>query len=195
MKKQTKFILTFLLLTLLISPVFAITKLATTEDGTIYVLNDDKTYEEFKQKIYEIEEGYEAINYNNLEFLNKKWKNISLTALGNYIPSSSPYSLGSYTTGEYFLLQMTTNSNVFNTPRHEIPDLKLSDGSIIKSNNERIQLSSSSSAIGWYTKKQSPKNLTYSVLFEIPKDLKPINLIFKDKDTNTLINFGKYKNL
>lgn len=197
MKKSSKTILILLALTLSLAPLFAASQLATTKDGTIYILKDDNTYEAFKQKTYDQDKGYRVSNPSTLSFLNNKWDDITLTALGNYLPSSSPYTLGSYTTGEYYLLQLKSeniSSNLYSND-HEIPSLKLSDGTVIEGTNERVQATSSSSVVGWYTKKQSTRTYTYSVLYEIPEGKTPQNLVFKTGTDSTTLNLGSFKTL
>lgn len=199
MKNKSKSVISLLLVLLVLTPIFASTKLASTNDGSIYLLKDDNTYEKFVPISYNEDMGYEVLDTTSSKFIDQSWDKISLTALGNYLPQINYNGIGSYTTGEYFLLQMnkeiTSNERII-FKGHIIPSIKLDDGNIIQGTNERFQSSSSSSALGWYKQRIKSKNINYSVLYNIPKDRTPIAIIITDENGNTQsVNLGDYKAL
>jgi hypothetical protein len=199
MKNKTKSVFSVLLVLLVLSPIFASTKLASTNDGSIYLLKDNNTYEKFVPKSYDSDMGYEAVDTTQTTFGNQSWDKISLTALGNYLPTVGYNKLGSYTSGEYFLLQMkkdiSTRERVV-LQNHVIPSIKLDDGTTIQGTNERFQTAASSSVVGWYTNRTSSKSITYSVLYNIPEGRTPVAVVFTDSDNSTqTCDLGSYKAL
>lgn len=202
MKSIKKTFFSVLLVLLVLSPIFASTKLASTDDGTIYLLKENNTYEKFIPKTYEKDMGYEIKDSNSFTFLEKSWDDVTLTALGNYLPNRG-YKLGSYTDGEYFLLELKSDiksNNKIYISDHNIPSIKLDDGTLIKGTNERIQTTASSSTKSYYQVPYTPysyyKTLTYSVLYNIPEGKTPIAIVFSDSDENiTTADLGTYKAL
>jgi hypothetical protein len=198
-KKQT--VISMLLVLLVLSPIFS-SKLASTDDGKMYLLKDDNSYEEFVPETYDEDMGYEVNDKSAINFLGRSWDIATLTALGNYLPSPG-FGPGSYTSGEYYLLELKQDSPAglrWNVGEHKIPIIKLDDGTEVKGTNERIQSVASSSAKGWYRapyrNRVMNKTLTYSVLYEIPAGKTPMSVIFTDKDgSTTSAKLGSYKSL
>jgi len=202
MKSTKKTVISMLLVLLVLSPIFASTKLASTDDGTIYLLRDNNTYEKFVPETYDEDMGYEVKDSNSITFLDQSWDETTLTALGNYLPSGG-YKLGSYTDGEYYLLELKSDIPSRNRVRideHNIPSIKLDDGTMVKGTNERIQTTASSSTKRFYRMPARPydynKTLTYSVLYNIPNGKTPTAIVFTDSDDNTTtVDLGSYKSL
>lgn len=198
-KKQT--VISMLLVLLVLSPIFS-SKLASTDDGKMYLLKDDNSYEEFVPETYDEDMGYEVNDKSAINFLDRSWDTATLTALGNYLPSPG-FGLGSYTSGEYYLLEIKQDSPTglrWNIDEHKIPTIKLDDGTEVKGTNERIQSVASSSAKGWYRapyrSRVMNKTLTYSVLYEIPAGKTPMSVVFTDSDgSTTSAKLGSYKSL
>lgn len=199
MKNKTKTVFSVLLVLLVLSPIFASTKLASTNDGSIYLLKDNNTYEKFVPESYDRDMGYEVTDTSTAKFINQNWDKISLTALGNYLSPVGFNELGSYTSGEYYLLQMNkdiTNKDRINFSTHTIPSIKLDDGTTVQGTNERFQSTASSSAIGWYKDRTITKNITYSVLYNIPEGRTPVAVVFTDSNKKTqACALGSYKAL
>lgn len=202
MQSTKKTVLSMLLVLLVLTPIFSTTKLASTDDGTIFLLKDDNTYEKFVPETYDQDMGYEASDKDTLAFLDQSWDEAKLTALGNYLPSRG-YNLGSYTDGEYLLLELESEIQSNDRVRisdHKIPSLKLDDGTILEGSNERIQTTASSSTKSYYKIPSSPfsysKTLTYSVLYNVPDGKTPVALVFSDSDDNsTSVKLSSYKSL
>jgi len=172
---RKKVILFSLILVICFIPVFADTTLARTTDGSIVILNDDNTYEPF-----ELKENNEPMGYQIGDLM--PWDSVTLSDLGNYYP------YGNYTMGEFYVLDLkTTDLNA----TLKTPKLKLSDGTILDGFSKSVSRNTSYSGWNWYKNRQSEVNSTFSVMFNVPRGLKPVSLVLDDQT----IALGNYKKL
>ncbi|MDD4082947.1 MAG: hypothetical protein PHD05_06190 [Sphaerochaetaceae bacterium] len=170
-------LITVLIILVCLTPLMAKSSLAQKTDGTIVVLNEDnKTYEPFVEKTYDVPTGYKLNSTGDLNFMGLNWDEGSLTALGNYVQ-------GSYTTGEFYLLELkkSFDSKSVNFDRtYPSPIIKLSDGTELKGYYENIAAYSSFSNYRNLVGINQTKTLTYTLRFDVPKDKEPVSLVFKD---------------
>jgi len=174
---RKSFLTTLLIILVCLVPLMAKSSLAQKTDGTIVVLNEDNmTYEPFVEKTYDIPTGYKLGNTSDLNYMGLNWDEGTLTALGNYVQ-------GSYSTGEFYLLELKKNydSGTLRFDRsYPTPILKLSDGTELKGYYENIEAYSSFSNYRNLVGLNQTKTLTYTLRYNVPKNTEPVSLIFKD---------------
>jgi hypothetical protein len=168
------------------APMFAASKIATTEDGTVVILNtDNNTYKVFTQKTYDKPTGFTVKDPSKVDYLGKSWSSITLAAMGNYLPSHSAFYRGTYSTGEFYLLDMktTVNANLpISTADYSIPTLNLKDGTSVKGTNERLSAVREHSSLGWYTDSVTKQQLEYTVIYEVPLNATPVSFTYTDSN-------------
>jgi len=174
---KKSFLITLLIILVCLVPLMAKSSLAQKTDGTIIVLNEDNmTYEPFVEKTYDVPTGYKLGSTSDLNYMGLNWDEGTLTALGNYVQ-------GSYTTGEFYLLELkkSYDSRSLRFDRsYPSPILKLSDGTELKGNYENIEAYSSFSNYRNLVGLNQTKTLTYTLRFNVPKNTEPVSLVFKD---------------
>jgi len=174
---KKSFLITFLIILICLAPLMAKSSLAQKTDGTIVILDEDnKTYEPFVEKTYDVPTGYKLSSNSDLNFMGLNWDEGALTALGNYVQ-------GSYTTGEFYLLELkkSYDSGSISFDRsYPSPILKLSDGTELKGYYENIEAYSSFSNYRNLVGINQTKTLNYTLRFNVPKNANPVSLVFKD---------------
>lgn len=176
MNKKT-FLIIILVMLISLSPLMAKSSLAKKVDGTIVILNeDDKTYENFVEITYDVPTGFKINGGNNLNYMGIDWDKGALIALGNYVR-------GVYTTGEFYLLELEKSydtATIRFDRAYPSPTLKLSDGTEIKGYYEDVRAHSVFSNYRNLLGVNQRKTLTYSLRFNVPKNVMPTSIVFRD---------------
>lgn len=184
MKGIKKLILAVLVACFVAAPIFATAQIATTADGQIIILNSsDHTYKKFEKKTYKEPTGFSVVNPKDIHYLDRNWEKVTLQALGNYLPSQNSFYRGTYSTGEFYVLDMQTtleDNMPVSTANYSIPSLTLTDGTVIRGTNERLSAVKEKTSHGWYTSITTTQKLNYTVVYEIPLDATPKSLTYTD---------------